>query len=314
MKKRTLFGLLGVSAVAGATAAGSAAALGALLYQRIMVTTPRDPDKEDHLTAQHEGRLWARQGEGFSHITITNEMDLILSASCISNADNHRWVICIHGYHDSSESMGIYARHYSEEGWNVLLPDQRGYGNSQGDHIGWGYDERLDLLEWVNYITRRDPEAQIVLHGVSMGAATALMLTGDPVPAQVKAVISDCCYTSAEAIMKHVYHTFLKEKYSMHLPFAPVFSMIRKTALRRAGLDIKDASPIEAVSRSKTPTLFIHGVDDEFVPASMMGKLYQAARCPKQFLWVEHAAHTESVAVDPQLYWKTVDLFLDTYL
>ena len=97
------------------------------------------------------------------------------------------------------------------------------------------------------------------------------------------------------------------------MPTSALFSMLRKTALRRAGYDLRDAAPIQAVAQSKTPTLFIHGVEDDFVPSSMMGKLYQAAKCPKSFLWMPDAGHANAVGTNPRLYWTAVDTFLQDY-
>ena len=220
----------------------------------------------------------------------------------------------MHGYHDSYESMGAIAKHYSDMGWNVLMPDQRGHGQSEGDYVGWGFDERLDIVGWLNWVIRRDPEAEILLHGVSMGAASVLMATGGALPKQVKAAISDCAYTSIEAEMRYLLRRWRKMPGGMPLPAGLMFSALRKTTLRRAGYDLRDAAPIQAVTRSKTPTLFIHGVDDDFVPASMMGKLYQAARCPKRFLWVPGADHAASVGSNPDLYWSTVSSFVKEHL
>lgn len=98
------------------------------------------------------------------------------------------------------------------------------------------------------------------------------------------------------------------------MPAGVMFSALRKTVLRRAGFDLRDVSPIEAVRRSRTPTLFIHGVDDKFVPASMMGKLYQTARCPKNFLWMPGAGHAAAVGTDQNMYWASVSGFLQQCL
>ena len=214
MKKKTV-GLLGLAA-AGAGAAGGWAALGNYLYNRVMLPQARDPEEEDVNPAQiadqdceastttaqvvHDinpvqiaGRDWARKREGFKEATIQAMDGLILWAALVPGAEGcHRWAVCMHGYHDSYESMGAIARHYNDMGWHVLMPDQRGHGQSEGDYVGWGFDERLDLVGWVNWILRRDPEAEILLHGVSMGAATVLMATGGPLPDQVKAAVSDC--------------------------------------------------------------------------------------------------------------------------
>jgi hypothetical protein len=317
MKKRTTMGLLGLAASA-AGAAGGLAAVGSYIYNRVMIPQIReDPKGDEPYPTLAEGRAWAQAGAGFRGATIQSPDGLKLWAAVIpAEQGEHRWAICIHGFNSCHHSMGAIARHYHEAGWNVLLPDQRGYGNSQGDFVGWGYAERLDLLGWINYVIRRDPQAELLLHGVSMGAATVLMATGGPLPHQVKAAVSDCSYTTIEAEMRHVLSAF-RDQYvptKLPVPTTLLFSALRQTTLHRAGYDLRDASPLEAVANSKTPTLFIHGVKDDFVPASMMGKLYQAARCPKSFLWMPDADHATSVGADPALYWTTVSTFLEEYI
>ena len=313
MKKKTTFGLLGLAAAGAAGAVGGWNALGSYLYDRAMIPVARDPAQEDVNPVQTEGRSWARRREGFREVTIQAIDGLRLWAAMVPGREGcRRWAVCMHGYHDTYESMGAIARHYSELGWNVLLPDQRGHGRSEGDYVGWGYDERLDVLGWVNWIARKDPEAEILLHGVSMGGATVLMATGGVLPRQVKAAVSDCSYTSIEAEMRHLL-TGAKAGMPVRLPAGLLLHRLRKTALRRAGFDIRLAAPVEAVGRSQTPTLFIHGVDDDFVPASMMDMLYQAARCPKSFLWMPGAGHAASVGTDEALYWTAVSTFLREY-
>ena len=315
-KKNILISVAGV-AVAGAGAAGGVAALGNLLYTRAIAPTPYDPNRTDNHPGLQAGREWARAAEGFRSLTIEASDGLVLWGAFLpAGGESHRWALCMHGWRDSHEAMGAIGRHYAEAGWNVILPDQRGHGNSQGSYIGWGYDERMDVVAWINHIIRRDPEAEIVLHGVSMGAASVLMATGGPLQEQVKAAISDCSYTSAEQLMRHTLDRHGKKALAIPLPtpFSLLYSTLRKLTLRRAGYDLNDAAPIEAVKHSNTPTLFIHGICDETVPPSMSGKLYQAARCPKHYLWMQDAAHTEAVAADPQRYWAAVDKFLRNYM
>ena len=316
MKKKTTLGLLGLAAAGAAGIAGGWTALNNYLYDRVMLPQVRDPEEEDANPAQTEGRGWARRREGFQEATIQAMDGLILWAAVAPGKEGcHRWAVCMHGYHDTYESMGAIAKHYHDLGWNVLLPDQRGHGQSEGDYVGWGYDERLDVVGWVNWIVRRDEDAEILLHGVSMGAASVLMATGGPLPEQVKAAVSDCSYTTIEAEMRHLL-TQARDEIPTRLPVPSglLFSALRKTALRRAGYDLRAAAPLEAVARSTTPTMFIHGVDDDFVPSSMMGKLYQAARCPKSFLWMPGAGHAASVGTNEDLYWTAVFTFLQDYL
>lgn len=314
MRKKTTARLLGLAA-AGVGAAGGWTALGNYLYNQCMLPVVRDPDAPEANPLQAEGRLWARRREGFREAVIRSADGLALWAAMAAGAPGcRRWAVCVHGYHDTYESMGAIARMYHDQGWNVLLPDQRGHGRSGGGYVGWGYDERLDVVGWCNYIIRRDPEAEIVLHGVSMGAASVLMATGGALPRQVKAAVSDCSYTSIEAEMRWLLSSWMDKPAGLPLPAGLLFSALRKAALRRAGVDLRDAAPVEAVRRSTTPTLFIHGVEDKFVPPAMMGKLYQAARCPKRFLWVPGADHAASAGSNGDLYRAEVAGFLRNFL
>ena len=280
-----------------------------------MIPLSREPDEPDPNQIQAQGRAWARRRVGFREVTIQSADGLILWGLLVPGAEGcRRWAICVHGYHDTYESMGAVARWYNDRGWNVLLPDQRGHGNSEGAYVGWGYDERLDVVGWANYIARRDPGSEIVLHGVSMGAASVLMAAGGPMPRQVRAAVSDCSYTSIEAELRHLLSRWEDRPAGLPMPVGLMLSALRKTTLRRAGYDLRDAAPIQAVVRSRTPTLFIHGVEDDFVPASMMGKLYQTARCPKRFLWMPGAGHAACVGADPEMYWSAVSSFLQSFL
>lgn len=309
MKKKTTVGLLGLAA-AGAGAAGGWNALGNYLYNQCMLPGTRDPEEPEVNPIQEEGRAWARRREGFREAGIQSADGLLLWAAVVpGQPDCHRWALCVHGYHETYEAMGAIARWYHDQGWHVLLPDQRAHGRSEGDYVGWGYDERLDLVGWANYIIRRDPEAEVVLHGVSMGAASVLMATGGAMPVQVKAAISDCSYTSIEAEMRYLLGR-QEERPPIPLPTGVLLAALRQAAMRRTGFDLRDAAPIQAVARSQTPTLFIHGVEDDFVPAAMMGKLYQAARCRKSFLWMPGAGHAAAVGTDWDMYWTAVTTFL----
>lgn len=311
MKKGVRAGLIGV--LAGAAGMGGAAALGNYLFELTMKPRVHDPardtDPDDPIA---QGRRWVREHPGRREVWIASVDGLRLHGVVLRSprADCRRWAVCVHGWQDSHEAMGVYARHYRDElGWNVLLPDLRGHGGSEGTYVGYGWDDRLDLVSWVARIMRRDPRAEIVLHGVSMGAAAVLMTTGGALPGSVKAAVSDCSYTSALGIMRHIY-----ENSGMKGPAGPALGAVRAMARRRLRFDLKNADAVRAVGRSKTPTLFIHGVRDDFVPATMMADLYGSAACPKEFLWVPEADHAQSVRVDPALYWGTTDDFLSRVL
>ena len=66
--------------------------------------------------------------------------------------------------------MASYGKHLFDLGYTVLLPDARGHGESEGDYIGMGWPERRDVVRWCQQLIAEDPEAEIVLYGVSMQA------------------------------------------------------------------------------------------------------------------------------------------------
>ena len=205
------------------------------------------------------------------------------------------YIICIHGYTSSPANMGIYAKKYHELGYNVLLPSLRGHGDSEQDFITMGWNDRLDVIEWINYIAERHPESKIILHGVSMGAATTMMATGEKLPENVKAAIEDCGYTSAWDILG------IRLTKSIKLPRFPFLYSANIVNLLRENFNLRNASSVKQVKKSVTPTLFIHGEADTFVPYEMLDKVYSAAACEKEMLSVPDAPHARSVCAHPEL-------------
>ena len=75
-----------------------------------------------------------------------------------------------HGYMGSAETMSVFAKMYHDWGYNVLAPDARGHGKSQGDYIGFGWPDRKDYVQWIEKVlTENGQQEQITLYGVSMG-------------------------------------------------------------------------------------------------------------------------------------------------
>ena len=152
---------------------------------------------------------------------------------------------------------------------------------------------------------RRDPDAEIVLHGLSMGASAALIYCGrEDVPDNIKAVISDCAFTDAYSMFREKIGSWF------HLPAFPVVDSAELMIRLRAGYDLKETSPLKAVSASRLPTIFIHGNEDQMIPVSMCRELYKAAACEKEIMIVEGAGHAQAADKDPARYFEEVEKFL----
>lgn len=220
--------------------------------------------------------------------------------------EGHKYAIVVHGYTGTGRSMASFGEAFFDRGFTVLLPDCRAHGDSEGQYIGMGWLDRLDVLSWIDWIIARDPQAEILLHGISMGAATVMMTSGEALPEQVRLVIADCGYTS----VMDEFTAQLKEQFGLPaFPFLQVTSLVTRL---RAGYWLGDADAQRQVAKSTLPVLFIHGQDDTFVPFWMMDRLYDAKTMGvKERLAVPGAAHGMAAAVDPEGYWGAIDAFIE---
>lgn len=219
----------------------------------------------------------------------------------------HDYVIIVHGYTSEGKLMHASAKHFYEQGYNLLLPDLRGHGQSEGDYIAMGWLDRLDIINWIKYLIDNDSKVKIILYGVSMGAATVMNVTGEKLPVNVIAAIEDCGFTSTWEMFSYQ----LKEMYN--LPSRPFLDIANIVTQIRADYSFGKAEAIEQVKKSTTPTLFIHGDKDRFVPFKMLNQLYQSANCPKEKLVIKGAGHAQCEKIGGQVYWSKIDSFIRKY-
>ncbi|MEW9079139.1 alpha/beta hydrolase [Terrisporobacter glycolicus] len=270
---------------------------------------------KDIVYADHNGdklrddEKWLEKESNYTESYIESNDNLNLHAYTINQNNNtDKWAIVVHGYGGSGKLMSVKAKYFYEMGYNVLIPDLRSHGRSEGDYIGMGWDDRLDIISWINFIIQNNSNSKIVLHGTSMGAATVLMASGEDLPPNVKAIISDCAYTSVWDEFSYELETYL------NVPTSYVLNVTNIITKLRAGYSFKEASAIDAVKKSTVPILYIHGDSDKFVPYSMMDKLYNATKSPKEKLTIEGAEHANSDLISPYLYWLTINDFVEKYI
>ena len=90
-----------------------------------------------------------------------------------------RTLLCIHGYTSTGRrEFSPVARALREAGYNLILPDGRAHGQSEGEYVGFGATDRRDCLAWAYEAQRRIPACELALYGISMGAATVLLAGG----------------------------------------------------------------------------------------------------------------------------------------
>ncbi len=219
--------------------------------------------------------------------------------------ENADFEIVFHGYkscpyHDCGGAW-LLAK---ERGHNLLLPDQRCHGKSEGKMICYGIRERFDAQKWCEYIAEKYPNRKIVLEGVSMGASTALMASDLQLPSAVKGIISDSGFSSAEG-------NILKVASDMKLNPNIIRPFLRLSTLIFGKFGINDCTPVKSVKNAKLPILFIHGNADSLVPYEMSEELYSACTGEKYFLMGENADHGLTFFADKEKYKATTGEFIE---
>lgn len=243
--------------------------------------------------------------------SITSNDGLTLDAEYFTQeTESSKWVILVHGYRADRSMMYNYAQRYYDAGYQVLIPDLRACGESEGDYVGMGWLDKDDILLWIDWVLdyASDTDTSIVLHGVSMGAATVMMTSGEETPDEVVAFVEDCGYTS-------VWDIFSSElNLRFHLPEFPILYGASAAAKLRAGYSFTEASALNQVKNCGKPMLFIHGTADDFVPFEMQDILYEAKPGDnKEKLVAEGAGHGEASALLGDAYWDAVFTFIQTY-
>lgn len=265
-------------------------------------------ESEEYKKRKQELLEWLTNNSKDTYITSSKNGELKLHAYELINDNSNIWTIVIHGYMGQGNGMTGFANAFYNRGYNVLVVDLRGHGKSEGNYVGMGWHDRLDIVDWINYIIEKNNDSKVILFGISMGAATTMMTTGETLPKNVKLAIEDCGYTSTWDEFSY------KLKQLFKLPTFPTLNAANTVCRIRAGYDFKESSAVEQVKKSKTPTLFIHGSEDTFVPFEMLDKVYNAANCEKEKLVIEGAEHGMASTINPELYWQTIDRFIEKYI
>lgn len=245
----------------------------------------------------------------YEQVFITAKDGIRLAGKYYHVRDGAPLQIQCHGYHGNGFRDFCGGNKLAREsGHNTLVIDQRAHGMSEGHTITFGIMERYDCQSWIEYaIERFGTETPIFLAGVSMGAATVLMVSELELPENVIGIIADCPYSSPTSIIRKVG----KDR---KLPTKLIYPFIRAGALIFGRFHVTRSSAVEAVKHTKIPVLLIHGEDDRFVPCDMTREIYEACVSEKTMVTVPGAGHGLSYLVDEEKYTNAVSEFMEKQL
>lgn len=243
----------------------------------------------------------------YSDAYIKSSDGLLLHAKVIRAKNERAAALLFHGYRsdygyfDFSAIIGKYL----DKGISILLADQRAHGESEGRYIGFGVKERHDCVLWAKEAVNIFPGLPLLIEGLSMGATTVLMASGDDLPAQVKGVIADCGFTSPAAILAKVIRT------DYHISPAIILPAMNLWFRLLAKYDINEYSTTQALAKCRLPLLFIHGKADAFVPYEMSKENFAAAHGDKTFVSAENAGHGMSYLYEKEKCDAALDAFIN---
>lgn len=242
---------------------------------------------------------------------ITNPDGIRLHAIYIKAVPaTNKTAVIVHGYSDNSIRMLMIGYLYNNAlRYNILLPDLQDHGLSEGSAIQMGWKDRADVLQWMDVANRIfGGHTQMVVHGISMGAATTMMVSGETQQPYVKCFVEDCGYTS----VWDEFNYELKSRFG--LPAFPLLYTTSALCQLKYGWNFKEASALKQVKKCHYPMLFIHGGADTYVPTRMVYPLYKAKPEPKKLWIVPRVPHALSYKTFPAEYTWRVGTFVGKYI
>jgi len=259
-------------------------------------TEPSDFEKELKNSRQAD-KEWILE-KGLSEYTITSSDGLALKGYLLpAERKTDKYVFCIHGYRMTGlAEYDSIIRFYHSLNINVFFIDQRSCGRSEGSYITYGAKEHKDCLLWLSFMLNEfGNNIKIILHGISLGSATTMLVCGEELPDNVKFAICDCGYASVKGQLMHNF-----KQYKM--PAVLSYNAYRLSSILHGNGDPEKTAPVLAMENCRLPVIIAHGEEDTFVPFDMVYAIYDA--CPsenKKLITVPGAEHARAFFVNDDI-------------
>jgi dipeptidyl aminopeptidase/acylaminoacyl peptidase len=269
----------------------------------IVLHPPRNP-----ITSQEEANAQAAAAaasEGFSSISLTAADGVTLRAWFLSpQSPNGNVVFLLHGVSDNRVGMYGYAKWLLNNNYAVLLPDARAHGLS-GGLATYGLKESDDIHQWVDWLENTHHPRCVYALGESMGAAQ--LLESLPKESRFCAVVAESPFASfREVAYARFGREFRTGPWLGSTFFRPTVDVGFLYVRLRYGLNMEEASPKQAVERTRIPVMLIHGLSDRNIPSFHSDEI-QARNPADIVVWkVPGAVHTGAHKVAPPEFERRV--------
>ncbi|HAS28455.1 MAG TPA: hypothetical protein DCR59_04775 [Dehalococcoidia bacterium] len=248
-------------------------------------------------------------GLPYENVSFYSRIDNLLLKGWYIPAGTNQTIIAMPGgkqtREDRSTKMLELCVDLVKRGYNVLVFERRGCGESQSAKLSCRSILERDFSGAIDYIIKRNgKEENIILLGVSIGASAAISSAREN--NDIKAVICDSCFTSIPEMTKRV----LANTFKPFVIFKPGSVLMGRLFF---GLDKESA--IDKVPHIKCPIFFINGSEDMSVPPYDAYSLMNASNNSLDDIWIASGAgHSQSYMTYPKQYVEKIVQFLSARL
>lgn len=249
-----------------------------------------------HLRRPHLRNFLGRLGIKFEEVIITSFDGLKLHGWWLESSAEAPTVVVVHGVKKNRTDVLRASITLRLAGFNVLVYDGRGHGNSEGRYITYGFHERRDLesvLEWVVSEKQID-RSRIGLAGESMGAAIILQVAAQN--PWIGAVWADSPFASLRRVTREYVSRYTRLPDSV---LTTVLGPAFQVANYRGKFNIDEVDPLRLAAQIKSPVYLVHGTADQMIPVAHSQVIHDALGCKKDLWIVEGARHAKSVKHKP---------------
>lgn len=250
---------------------------------------------------------------GWQRVKVRSKDGTRLQGTYIENpSGSHKTVIILHGLYQNRTMDVPYAKIYQNLGYNVLMPDIRGHGESGGSTNDWGIHDVEDMDSWVKLLRQQDPQVTIGFHGISLGAAMSLIYAGTPQGREMAFYVADSSYGNVLELGQEKLMSLTDDK-RLLLGMEAVEPFFQGAMYYHTRKLLRDVDPASCVQRMTTPVLFLHGDVDRLIPPHIAENLLNRCTSPnKKLIYFEGSGHANEIADNPRGYARAVKNFLDT--
>lgn len=294
-----------LASVVASAASASIAALGYTISNRVMYMKQKD-----------EQFIWNREVQSnrldedwFTHVAkesfiVQSPNGYPITCHKIQSTTSLNTIIILHEVTETHINSLKYAQVFARLGYNIIVYDQRRHGKTDGKTTSYGFYEKYDLQAVVEAVrSQMTHDALLGIQGESMGAATTLQYGGLD-DTLFDFIIADCAFSTFEKQLHHVLmrDTPIKTAYAVKL--ADFFIQ------KRDGYTLREVAPIEAVQKISKPILYIHSLEDTYIPHTMSEALHAAKPENTRLVLFEKGEHAQSFNEQPFDYEKEIIKFL----